>query len=422
MSFLRQTAINSSWLVAVQVLRLALNFIVGILIARHYGPAGLGLFSYGQVLVQMLLPVATFGMPDILVREFSSGKRDAETVLASALGLRLALSLLGLAAIMLVALVLRGPDAAVMTVVFGYGLSFIPQSFDVMDSRFQSLDRVGALSMFRMLNGLVFTAIRLGAVYLAAPIEVYAYLYSTEIGAFAILSIIIGRRNGIRIIATRADPDEVRFLLRASAPLLIRLVATAIYMRIDQIMIQHFLGDEQMGVYSAAVRITELWYFVPVAIVAGAAPSLTRHYNEDEAVYTAALGRLMRIMLLLSLLPAVCFTLGAPYIIALLFGPAYAAAAPVLAIQTWAGVFVAIGVATTPWFINTGQLRFGVYQAVAGALVSTILNALLIPRFGLIGAALSVVISYGISAVAMNACFAATRGLFMIQMRALVLR
>ncbi|MFV3464644.1 polysaccharide biosynthesis C-terminal domain-containing protein, partial [Mycobacterium tuberculosis] len=93
-----------------------------------------------------------------------------------------------------------------------------------------------------------------------------------------------------------------------------------------------------------------------------------------------------------------------------------------LSIQVWAGVFVAMGVGANPWFINTGHIRYGLYQAVAGAIVGIVFNLLLIPRYGLVGASMSLVASQAVSAVLLNAVFGRTRSLFLLQAKAFILR
>lgn len=422
MSSFRTILVNAGWLVSDRLVRLILNFAVGILIARHLGPERFGLLSYGQVLMTLLLPFATFGMPDILVREFSKSKRDPETILATALGLRLGFACLAFLLIGGIALASRGGDDIAVLVILAYGLSFFPQMLDVVESRFQSLNRVGAISTIRMVNTVVFSLVRLGALFADLSVQWFALLYSIEILAFALLTLWVARRHDIRIRRTRWDRAEARALLTDSWPLMLRLLTISIYMRIDQLMIQRLMGDAELGVYSAAIRISELWYFIPTAIMTAAAPNLTRRYEAGVDDYHTDLRRFMRIMVGMSVAAALVLTFFSGFIVQLLFGPAYAAAAPVLAIQTWAGVFVAIGVASSPWFINTGMMRYGLYQAVAGAIASICLNSILIPAYGLTGAAVSLVLSYAISAVLLNACFHNTRVLFAMQMRAFVLR
>lgn len=422
MTGFRITLINAGWLVSDRIVKLALNLFVGVLIARHLGPANFGLLSYGQVLMTLLLPVATFGMPEILVRELSRSKRDPDRIIATALVLRLAFAVVALACIIGLAFILRHDNKLAILVIASYGLSFIPQSFDVIESRFQSLNRVKVISSIRMVNTVVFSAVRLGALLMDMSVVWFALLYSVEILVFSIVSVIVSRRQGLRVRATLWDTAEARSLVKDSLPLMIRLVAIGVYMRIDQVMIQHILGARDLGIYSAATRISEIWYFVPVAIVAAAAPNLTRRYEESVVGYTGELQRLLRIMVAMSVVVAVLMTAFSSLVVPLLFGHAYAEAAPVLAIQAWAGVFVAVGVATSPWFVNTGLMRYGVYQAVAGMITSICANFILLPIYGLIGSAISLVISYAVSAVFINACFPQTRSLFAMQIKAFLFR
>ena len=421
MSSFRTIAINAGWLVSDRLVRLILNFFVGIAIARHLGPSGFGLLSYGQVLMMLLLPLANLGLPDILVREFSRSRRDPDTIIATALVLRLAAALAAFLCIVVIAFVTRESRAGLL-VILAYGLSFFPQSVDVVESRFQSLNRVGWISTARMINTVTFSLVRVGALVLDLSAAWFAALYSIEILAFATLSLIIAHRQGIRLHLLSWCGAEARSLLEDSWPLMLRLITIGIYMRIDQVMIQRMMGDAELGIYSAAIRISELWYFVPTAIVLAAAPNLTRQYEVSIDAYETELRRLLRYMVIMSVSTAAILSLFAPLIIRILFSAPYAAAAPVLAIQAWAGVFVAVGVASGPWFINTGHMRYGLYQAVAGAVASICLNLILIPLYGLIGAAASLVISYGISAVLFNAVSGTTRTLFSMQLRAFVLR
>lgn len=418
----RIVAINAGWLVSDRVFRLAINLGVGILIARHLGPDQFGLLSLGQMLLTLLLPLATFGLSEILVREFSNGERSPRMVLATALRLRILLALVSLAVMMLVAYVLRGSDRVALMVVLAYGLSFIPQALDTIESRFQSLNRVGAISTVRIIGTILFGGIRVMAVVFGLAVETFAMLYTLEVAIVGMLAVAQARRYGVEANWGGWDRQEARFLLKESTPLMLRLMTISIYMRVDQLVISIFMGDRALGIYSVATRISELWYFIPTSIMLAAMPSLTQKYKISMLEYESNLSAIMRVMVILSVPSAIFISLFSETIIVILFGEAYRAAAPALSIQAWAGVFVAIGIGANPWFINTGQMRYGLYQAMAGAAVGIGLNMILVPRLGLVGASISMVASYAVSAILLNAVFARTRGLFKMQMKALVLQ
>lgn len=422
MTGFRTTLMNAGWLVSDRIVRLVLNVFVGILIARQLGPTGFGLLSYGQVLMTLLLPIATFGMPDILVREFSKSKRDPDALIATALVLRLAFAVIALVVIVGLAIVLRRDNAVAMLVIASYGLSFIPQAFDVIESRFQSLNRVAAVSTLRIINTIVFSAVRLGALVLDVSVVWFALLYSIEILTFAVMSILVAQRKSIRLVPALSNKTEATSLISDSWPMMLRLFAISVYIRIDQLSVGYFLGDSALGIYSAATRLSELWYFAPMAMVAAATPTLTRLYESDPTLYESHLRQLMRSLVLLAVPTAAALSLLSPYVVSIMFGPSYAAAASILAVQAWAGVFVALGVAASPALLITGKIKYGVYQAVCGAATSVCLSIVLIPRYGLMGGAISVLISNLVSALLFNALFPATRKIFWMQINALVLR
>ncbi len=92
--------------------------------------------------------------------------------------------------------------------------------------------------------------------------------------------------------------------------------------------------------------------------------------------------------------------------IRILLGPAYAPAAGVLAIHVFSNVFIFLGVAQSLWLVNEAAGRISLYRAVVGAVVCVLGNLILIPRFGVHGAAMVAVLSQAFAAVVSNALFA----------------
>jgi PST family polysaccharide transporter len=195
-----------------------------------------------------------------------------------------------------------------------------------------------------------------------------------------------------------------------------------LYMRIDQVMLGQMLGDHAVGIFSAAVRVSELWYFVPMAMLSAVTPALTAAHHAEEQDYRRKLMRFIGLMFWMGVAVAVVLMLASGPLIRLLYGSAYSEAAPVLAIHAWAGVFASVGVATSPWFVNRGLLKLKMVYTLIGAFANVALNSLIIPRFEVVGAAVSTLISYGLVAVLLNALNPQTRPVFQLQARAILLR
>ena len=76
----------------------------------------------------------------------------------------------------------------------------------------------------------------------------------------------LGIKNGYGLVR------KAKRLLSESWPLILSGVALMLYMRIDQIMIGNMINDSAVGVYSVAVKMAEVWYFVPAAVVSSLFP------------------------------------------------------------------------------------------------------------------------------------------------------
>ena len=135
-----------------------------------------------------------------------------------------------------------------------------------------------------------------------------------------------------------------------------------IYFKIDIVMLGQISGDEEVGIYSTAVRLSEVWYFIPAAIATSVFPALIKARERGEKIYYARLQQLYDFLAWLGLAVAVFFTFASDRMIILLFGQEYAAAGPILAVHIWAGVFIFLKVAMSRWLLNEGKLKFLFYQ------------------------------------------------------------
>jgi len=153
------------------------------------------------------------------------------------------------------------------------------------------------------------------------------------------------------------------------------------------------VGDEAVGIYSAAVRVSEVWYFIPTTIVASVFPAILKARNSCEEQYYKKLQHLFDLMLWLSIGIALPMTFLSESVVKILFGEAYLAASSTLTIHIWASVFVFLGVASSKWFIVENKQILSLQRTIIGALFNILLNFILIPLFGMSGAAFSTLLS-----------------------------
>lgn len=414
----RTLLLNSGILIADRIIRLIGNATVVIWMARHFGPGEFGLFSYAQSLVVMATALATLGLPEIVLRELvRHPSLETEIVRAS-----LILRFLGGSAAAIVAgtlaLLADGPQSQSLLLTAILSASLIFQSLDVFEYRLQAHHRVPTIVL-----------IRLSAFAIAAALKITALAMNGSLATMAILTTLEAVIAGASLVAANGPElhsKHLRFLryvalslMRQASPLFVRVAVISLYLRGDQILIKWMLGPEPLGIYASAVRLIEIWFFVPTAIMTAFAPTLARYWLDDRQAYYRLFGNIMRILTLTALCGCAIATILSNFIITTIFGHAYADAAPVLSVIVWSIIFGTIGQITNSWIINFGNTKIALAQTAISTSIAICLYPILISNFSLIGAAFAFVFAQMTMNFSLNYFFKSTRPMFIFQMNIL---
>ncbi len=317
---------------------------------------------------------------------------------------------------------LRAGDHRSELIVFIVSLSNLPLAWDVIDYAYQARIDARPIVIARNVSFAVSAAVRVALVLAGAQLLWFAWVISGEAALAAILMTLRSRAGGMHVTVRAATWQEARRLAVTSWPLVIAGLSVSIYMRVDQVMLGKLMGDVGVGLFSAAVRVSEALYFLPVAAAASVAPALTALHARSTCEYERRFRQLNRLLVWAALTVAGTFAVFSRPIIVTLYGPQYLQSAAVLAIHAWAGVLVSLGVCGSLWLTNAGLFRFSMYQTLAGAVVNVLLNLALIPRYGVIGAALATCAAQLASTVIALAVLPATRQLLRLQFAAVIPR
>ena len=137
--------------------------------------------------------------------------------------------------------------------------------------------------------------------------------------------------------------------------------------------------------------------FIPVIITTSVSPILSRIRMENRRDYQLKLAQLFRLNALVALVIALPLCLCSGLITTIFLGEKYRESAPVLAILAFNNVFVFLGICQGIWVINEGWRWIVITGTVAAAIISVVLNLLLIPAFGVVGAAYASLITVSVS-------------------------
>jgi O-antigen/teichoic acid export membrane protein len=410
---------NIGWLFFDKILRMGVGFFVGVWIVRYLGPEQFGLLNFATAFTGLFGALATLGLQGIVVRDIVRNPDCAPETL----GTTAILQLIGGIAAYLIVLVaiayLRPDDSIARTIVAILGSTMLLKASEISVHWFES--KVLSKYIVWVQNGvfLVFATVKVILILQQASLIAFVWTMLAEAVVAAIILLGVLSKYGLLLTKLRVSIECAKSLLKDSWPLSLSTVSITIYMKIDQIMLGHMIDDEAVGIYSVALRISELWYFIPMMVVASTFPAILETKKRSEKQYYARLQKLFDLMVVISVGLALLTTFLSTFIVTLLFGEAYRDAGIILSIHIWAAVFVFLGVASSQWFLAEGRQVLRLQQIVIGALVNVALNLWLIPVYGAVGAALATVISYSAASFFADVMYKETRKIFAMKVRAL---
>lgn len=397
---LRKIITNVGWLFFDRILALLIGFFIGAWVARYLGPAQYGLYNYALAFSALFMPVAALGLQDIVIRELVSQPQKKEELLGTVLILKLVASLLVFGLIVAVAYWLHYDDTLTrLLIAIIAGVVFFKTLGDTVSYWFRAQVLSKYIVWSTNITLAIIVVIKISLILSQAPLIAFAWVLLAQTIFFMLGITVFYHLSGEKIIDWRANFATARHLLRDSWPLIFASLAVVIYMKIDQLMLGNMIGNEALGIYSVAVRLSEIWYFLPVVLASSVFPAIVRsREKQTEQIYRERLQFFYDIMALVAYAIVIPFAILAPSLVVLVFGPAYAEAGSILTIHIWAFIFVSLGVARSQWLIAENMTRFAMVATIMGAIINIGMNLILIPRYGGMGAAWATLVSYAISA------------------------
>ena len=408
---------NIGWLFFDKILRMGVGLLIGVWIARYLGPEQFGLLNFTAALIGLFGALAAMGLQGIVVRDIVQNPACREDTLGSAAVLQLLGGAAAYTLLLATVFYLRPQDVLSQLVAAILGAVVLLKAFEVAGYWFESQVQSKYTVWVQNAAFLIFAGIKAVLILTGASLISFVWAMLAEAFVVALAMTLALNRFGPPLSSLRISYRRCCALLKAGWPLMLSSIAVMIYMKIDQIMIGQMLGNDAVGIYSAAVRISEIWYFIATAVAASVLPAILEAKKNNEAQYRQRLQALFDLMTWIAIIVALPVTFFATPLVTMLFGADYSEAGGVLAIHVWATVFVFLGVAGGNWFLAENQQLISLQRTALGAAVNVLLNIVLIPMLGVVGAAWATLISYAVAAMLSDAMQHATRDMFMMKLK-----
>ena len=381
---------NAGWLIGAKIYQLVTNLAISMLMARYLGPSNFGLVNYAASFTTLFTAICTLGIDSILVNELLHNRNNGK-LLGSAIGLRLCSSGLSVITILGLAWALNPQEPLTIQVVLLYSISLMFQCFDSINCWFQANleSKVTAI-----VSAAGYTAAAIYKAFLLIThkdVRWFAAAHAVEYALVALLLLVSYRKSRNRVQPIRFSGALGKDLLSKSYHFIISGMMIALYSQMDRVMLKSMINEEAVGYYACASTISSFWAFVLVAIIDASKPVILAKYSENKRAFEVGLIRLYGTILYLSALAGIGLSLLSKPLILIMFGKNYLPAQGTLCVLTWGTAFAYLGVARSIWLVPHGKQKFAKYIALCGATGNLILNLLLIPKLGILGAAIATV-------------------------------
>lgn len=384
---------NTGWMFFGQMFSLLVSFFIGAWLARYLGPENYGVLSYAVAFVGLFGFISSLGVDGILSRELVKYPEKRDELLGTAFRLKLIGGAAALILCVASAFIFEATPLIRLLIIL-FSVTYILQAINVISIYFQaevkSKNNVKALFIATIISSIL----KVGVILLDKGVIWIMVVYVLDVFWQGAGFIQAYRKYGLKIKTWKFNEELSKKILKNSWPLMLASAAGFIYLRIDQVMIGVMMGNYEVGLYAAAVKLVEVWYFIPGIICTSLFPAIINAKKIGVELYKLRLRNLYILMAIISILMAIFISFLAKPIIYILFGNGYLESVNILKVYIWSSVGLFLGIAVTQYLMSENLVKTIFWLNFLAMLVNIILNLIFIPSLGLLGAAWATFISY----------------------------
>jgi O-antigen/teichoic acid export membrane protein len=389
---------NIFWLFSDKLLRYGVGFFLSIWVANYLGVEKFGNYNVAVAYMFIFSAVATLGLNGIVTRELVKRPEEEGEILGSAFILILFGSIVAFLSAVLTAFVLSPNDEEGLLLVTVVSASLLLQSAQLF-KYYYSAKVLSKYIVFATNFAYAFgVLLKIYGVCTGKNLIYFAWIILCEAGVSALLLTsfyFFYKKSEISWKATRRTMMD---LVSESLPLILSGIMVSIYMKVDQIMLKELSSEHETGLYAVAVKLTEMWYFVPVVIQSSVFPNLTKSKESEGNELLNKFYKLLSLLGGFSVLVIISTLIFGDVIVGALFSEEFNGVYPILVVSIFSLLFVGMGVVRNSYLLIKKLTIYTLYFTSSGAIINLVMNYYLIPLYGCLGAAISTVVSYDFSA------------------------
>jgi O-antigen/teichoic acid export membrane protein len=392
---------NSFGTMALRTVSMALGFFATLILARHLGASGYGIYAWALAWAAVLQLIATLGIDTLTVREVAAQR--TQVAWSAMRGLLQSGPLIALASSLTVALV-----------VIAAGLAFVPSAekttfiiavasvpvLTLTNVREGAMQGLGRVIPSRLPEDLLRPAIFLALLVIGwnvlslshnAPVAM-ALQYAATTAAF-LAGLLLLRHVLPTQLSSAAGEIQILMWIRLALPFIVLRAINTLLSQLDTILVGVLRGSTQVALYATATRIAALVGIAEFAVNAAFLPVISRLFTES-GVERLRIGAPLVALggVALSAIVAVPLIVFAPYVLHF-FGSSFSGGVFALRVLCVSFVLSAVSGLNIALLTMTRNTRAVMIGSGLGLIANVALNLVLIPEHGASGAAVAWLLS-----------------------------
>lgn len=382
---------NASWIIGCKVVQALLGVIISMLTARYLGPSSFGVINYAAAIVAFVAPITKLGLSHVLVQEIVYAPESEGKIIGSSLTMSFISSLLCIVGVISFSMITNANEPETVIVCSLYSALLVAHALELVQYWFQAKLISKYTSIVSVVVYLLISLYKI--VLLIANKSVYWFAVANAIDHLLIGFILLAIYRVKSNQKLSFSLEWAKKLFNKSKFFIVSSMMVTIFAQTDKIMIKFMIDDAATGIYSAASACAGMASFVFAAIIDSMRPTILEHKKNESQLYETNLCRLYSIIIYMALAQSLAMTLFAKPIIWILYGTQYFASISVLSIIVWQATFSYIGSVRNIWILAEEKHSYLWIINLSGAITNVLLNLLLIPKWGVEGAAVASVVT-----------------------------
>lgn len=401
------------------IFSLTASLIVGIAVARYLGPEMYGIIAFATAVYTLLVIIVSLGIDDIIMKDMLQHEERQGSIQGSALFVKSAAAFLVYGIIFIYFLINYSGEKLYSVLIITGAVLFQPLS--VFSCIFLINAQAKYTSLARMISYTLSSLLKIILIIFKAPVTYFAFAVFIDYAVLYLTVILMYKYKKYTVSGWHIDISYIKYILKSAVPLFAAVLFYTFYQKVTVIIISGMYSDYASGIYSAAARLTEIWYLVPAVLMTAFYPAVVKAKQISEEEYNKRIKALFYVTTIPFILMAFFAALLSPFIIKILYGEKYIQSSIVLALTIWSVPFISFYVISSKCFILENKVKHLLLRSALSFILIIILNYVLGSIYYLEGFSLALLISSFISFFLADLFFKDTRELFFIKLLSIFL-